>query len=153
MGTPSNMLSSREQRQMEVYKTIFDTWRSQVDSSWQRSNYFAAFEIAAVGGSWVLVSGLARLPVGAGIVFSVGGFLLTVIWYRSTKKTQAYVRHWWQSMLAIEDGLAPHDFARQLEAKGDDEYRRLLPRIPILFGTAWVLLFITGIVRFVCFVR
>ncbi len=57
---------------MEVYKTIFDTWRSQVDSSWQRSSYFAAFEIAAVGGCWLLVSGLTRLPVGAGIVFSVG---------------------------------------------------------------------------------
>jgi hypothetical protein len=150
MGTPTNM-SPNGEKQLEVYKTIFETWRSQVDSSWQRSTYFAAFEIAAVGGCWLLVSDFRRLPVGAGIVFSVGGFLLTRIWYRSTRKTQAYVRHWWESMLDVEDGLAPYDFARQLEARGEDEYRKLLPQIPILFGIAWVLLFVTAIVRFVCF--
>jgi hypothetical protein len=31
---------------LDLYKIIFETWRSQVDSSWQRSNYFAAFETA-----------------------------------------------------------------------------------------------------------
>ncbi len=48
-ATPS---PDRRNDLMEVYKTISDTWRSQVDSSWQRSTYFAAFEIAALGGCW-----------------------------------------------------------------------------------------------------
>ncbi len=63
------------------------------------------------------------------------------------------MRHWWDSILAIEDGLAPFDFARQLETRGKDEYRKLLPQIPILFGIAWLLLFITAVVRFACFVQ
>jgi hypothetical protein len=138
---------------MEVYKAIFDTWRSQVDSSWQRSNYFAAFEIAAIGGCWLLVSGEKRLPVGVGILFSAGGLWLTWIWYRSTKKTQAYVRHWWDSLMKVEDWLAlsPYDFARQLERKGGEEYRRLLKQIPLLFGVAWIVLLIVATSRFACF--
>ena len=35
---------------MDVYKVMWDTWRSQVDSYWQRSGYFALFETAAIGG-------------------------------------------------------------------------------------------------------
>lgn len=40
--------ASNTQASMEVYKTVFETWRAQVDSYWQRSNYFAAFETAAL---------------------------------------------------------------------------------------------------------
>lgn len=140
-----------------IYKTIFDTWRSQVDSSWQRSTYFAAFEIAAIGGCWLLASGEKLLPVGAAIVVSVGGLLLTLIWYLSTKKTQEYVRHWWESVLAIENGLlptpSPYNFAQQLDRKGKDEYRKLLPGIPVLFSAAWIALFTLSIARFTWLVR
>src|ERR1039458_4861270 len=135
MGTLGRLPPSRNELLIEAYKTIFDTWRSQVDSSWQRSSYFAAFEIAAIGGCWFLVSGGTKLPVGAGVLCSIGGFLLTMIWYSSTKKTQDYVRHWWRSILAIEQGLAlsPYDFAQQLEKQGRDEYRKLPKSIPVLF--------------------
>jgi len=95
--------------------------------------------------------------VGAGVFCSIGGFLLSLIWYSSTKKTQDYVRHCWRSIQAIkgENGLAlkPFDFAQQLETQGKDEYRRLPKSIPLLFGVAWGLLFITAVVRFVCFVK
>lgn len=136
---------------MEVYKNISDTWRSQVDSSWQRSSYFAAFEIAALGGCWLLVSDEKRLlSVATGIAFSVGALLLTRIWYRSTKKMHAYVRHWWESLIKIEDALRLETFAfaRQLESQGKDEYRHLLTQIPTLFGIAWVLLLLIGVIRF-----
>jgi hypothetical protein len=33
---------------LEVYKTLFETWRFEVNSHWQRSSYFAAFETVAV---------------------------------------------------------------------------------------------------------
>lgn len=39
----------------DVYKTISDTWRYEVDSYWQRNNYFAAFETAALAGCWYVV--------------------------------------------------------------------------------------------------
>src|SRR5258708_17300276 len=118
MSEPNATMPDGRNGMMGVYKAIFDTWRSQVDSSWQRSNYFAAFEIAAIGGCWLLVSDEKRLlPVAAGIAFSIGGLWLTRIWYRSTKKTQAYVRHWWESLIEVENGLGLNAFAfaQQLE--------------------------------------
>ena len=83
----SSKVPAKRLEQIELYKTIFDTWRSQVDSSWQRSNYFAAFETAAIGGCWLLASGDRRISIVAAIVFSIGGLLLTAIWYVSTVKT------------------------------------------------------------------
>src|ERR1017187_4444212 len=100
-------------------KTLFETWRSQVDSYWQRSNYFAAFETAAIAASWYLVSKSDELNVGAGLVLSMLGIWLTVAWHQSNEKTHTYVRHWWDSIIRIEGrlGLTPSslDFARQLE--------------------------------------
>jgi|SRR6266567_564447 len=89
------------------------------------------------------------LSVGTGIAFSVGGLLLTRIWYRSTKKTQAYVRHWWDSLIKVENGLSlnTYAFAQQLESQGKDEYRKLLTQIPILFGIAWALLLVIAVLR------
>jgi hypothetical protein len=141
-----------------LYKTIFDTWRSQVDSSWQRSNYFAAFETAAIGGCWLLVSSHRRLSIGAAIAFSVGGLLLTAIWYVSTVKTWYYVRHWWDSIATIEKTLAldPFNFVEKLEAKKEKPwscvpYRYLVRAIPFIFGIVWLSLLILGIVRIACF--
>ena len=75
---------------MDVYSTIVKTWRSQVDSSWQRSAYFAAFEIAAIGGCWFVISRTDIFQVFAGVLFAVGG-ALTVIWLLSTHKMWGYL--------------------------------------------------------------
>ena len=45
-----------------VYQQLFETWRSQVDSYWQRSNYFAAFETAAIAGCWHILTAKDRQP-------------------------------------------------------------------------------------------
>jgi hypothetical protein len=151
---PSQPQLSREER-LNLYKTIVETWRSQVDSSWQRSSYFAAFETAAFGGCWLLVRDNALLSIGAAIAFSFGGILLTTIWYCSTIKTSGYVRHWWKSIIAIEAdlrmNLQHYDYARQLDSKQKcfpiPKYRCLVQAIPLLFGTAWVALFLLSIAR------
>ena len=85
--------------------------------------------------------------MGAGIVFSIGGLILTLTWHSSTKKTQDYVRHWWNSLIDLERSLnlAPHDYAQQLEKAGNDEYRKLPIRIPLLFSAAWILLLVVGV--------
>jgi len=107
MSAPDVVPPPERRDLVEVYKTVFETWRSQVESSWQRSTYFAAFEIAAIGGCWLLVSDEKRLlPVAAGIAFSIGGLWLTRIWYKSTTKTQAYVLHWWKGIIEVEKGLS-----------------------------------------------
>ena len=121
---------------MEAYKTIFDTWRSQVDSSATQQllrglRDRSGWRTSAAGEWFSAVAGRRW------IVFR-SGFFLTLIWYRSTKTTQAYVRHWWDSISAIEDGLARFDFARQQETRGKDEYRKLLRQ------TAWISLVSLG---------
>jgi hypothetical protein len=148
---------SLEER-LDLYKTIVDTWRSQVDSSWQRSSYFAAFETAAIGGCWLLARDNSSLSVGAAIAVSFGGILLTTIWYCSTIKTSGYVRHWWKSIIAIEADLRMdiqhYDFASQLESKPKcfPKYRCLVQAIPLLFGMAWAALFILSIARCACLI-
>ncbi|MFZ1084413.1 MAG: hypothetical protein WAN35_05575 [Terracidiphilus sp.] len=156
-GLPNQTQLCDEQR-LDLYKTIFDTWRSQVDSSWQRSSYFAAFETAAIGGCWLLIRDNSFLSVGAAIAFSFGAVLLTTVWYFSTVKTSMYVRHWWDSIIAIETKLKMniqhYDFASQLESKPKcfPKYRYLVQAIPILFGMAWISLFTLSIVRFTCLI-
>jgi hypothetical protein len=142
---------------MEVYKTTFDTWRSQVDSYWQRSNYFALFETAAIGGCWHLVSGGHALPIASGVGFCILGIALTVLWHTNNTKTHGYVRHWWDALMMIERQLhlRPNDFATQLErrqeerhkSEGDTDYKHLIQRVPILFGVAWMGLLLVGLVR------
>jgi len=141
---------------MEVYKITFDTWRSQVDSYWQRSNYFALFETAAVGGCWHLVSGEHALEVLLGVGFAILGIALTVVWHRNNAKTHIYVRHWWDALTTIEGrlNLRPNDFAAQLEQEqeerhknGDIWYRHLIQWVPCLFGVAWVALFLVAVAR------
>ena len=78
---------------MDVYKVMWDTWRSQVDSYWQRSGYFALFETAAIGGCWYLASGRCLLEMVAGIGSSILGIALTAVWHRNNEKMHIYVRH------------------------------------------------------------
>lgn len=138
---------------MEVYKAVFETWRSQVDSSWQRSNYFAAFETAGLAGGWLLVSGSRIVEVLACSIFSSLGIALTVVWYKNNKKVHTYVRHWWDSVRKCEKELklAPYDFAEKLEEHQEKQkmvqYRELIQWLPKLFGIGWIALLVIAISR------
>lgn len=104
----------------------------------------------------MLASNRDLLPTAAGVIFSLGGIFLTWIWYRSTAKTQDYVRHWWESLQYIEAAipLEPQfNFARHLEAKGRNEYRKFPKLIPILFVGAWIFLFLVAFGRSVLIVK
>lgn len=134
-----------EGKLLRVYEQIFDTWRSQVDSYWQRSNYFAAFETAAIAGCWHL---LEKRYLRTEITASLIGIALTIVWAVSNSKTHAYVRHWWKAIIQMEEALhlSPNDFAKQLENKPKEvPYRSLIQAVPILFGLVWLILFILGL--------
>ncbi len=159
MSTPVvSPLSPQERNElMDVYKTLFETWRSQVDSYWQRSNYFAVFETAAVSGCWILISGSRMVEIVAGLVLSILGIGLTMVWHHSNDKTHTYVLHWWDSIRNIETrlNLAPNDFAEQLtqaqeirhQRDGGIQYRDLIQRVPLLFGIAWAALLLIAVGR------
>jgi hypothetical protein len=133
----------------EIYKSLFETWRSQVDSYWQRSNYFAAFETVALAGCWHL---LDKNHLWTAAALSLLGVALTVTWFISNKKTHAYVRHWWRAILSVEGqlNLKPNDFATQIEEQRKAcSYGVVIQTVPVLFGIAWVVLFLLGI-RVIC---
>lgn len=156
MKTSVNEVMGRNDT-MEVYKAVFETWRSQVDSYWQRLNYFAAFETAAITGGWLLVSGPRISEVGAGCLFSALGIALTVVWHKSNDKMSRYVRHWWNSIRECERELRlhPYDFAQKLEEQQDKqkaeqktaEYHVLIQYVPKLFGVGWIALLVIAVYR------
>lgn len=150
---PSSAGHQNESTMVELYKTIFETWRFQVNSYWQRSGYFAAFETAAIAGGWYLIAVERPPQYGASALLSGLGILLTLLWLANNHKTHKYVDYWWKALEKIEPRL-------DLPSLGTDltyyalvsrhtgsglrwlPYRCLVQTISALFGVAWVCLFI-----------
>jgi len=132
-----------DEKLFQVYTQIFETWRSQVDSYWQRSNYFAAFETAAIAGCWHILS-RQHDEIWAGGVVSILGIALTIVWLYNNHKTHGYVLYWWESLRVIESKLdvAGTDFVTQQKGGGLPPYRYLIQIVPIIFLMAWSILFI-----------
>ena len=122
----------------EVYKTIFETWRYEVDSYWQRNNYFAAFETAALAGCWYVVE---HTHLWSGLAFSFLGLASTIVWFSTSVAVHRYITYWWSSIQNIELELSlmnsGFDFARKHPGSGLHP-SQLVHIIPILFTAAWV---------------
>lgn len=132
---------SKHPASIEIYKTICETWRSQVDSYWLRSNYFAAFETAALGGCWYLIH---NQKPRMGFLGTILGILLTIVWLRSNTTVHHYVEYWWGAIKEIEKKLSlsdeGFDFASKHPGSGSRiRYSKLVQCVPWLFMAAWVL--------------
>lgn len=135
----------------EQYKLLFEVWRSQVDSYWQRSSYFAAFETVALAACWNL---LDSRHLWTEIGLAILGVALTIVWYMNNLKTHSYVRHWWTAIMNLEEqlGLGANAFATQIEKQHKSfKYRRLVQTVPVLFGAAWLALLTAGGLRIICY--
>ena len=133
---------------LELYKSLFDTWRFEVNSHWQRSSYFAAFETVALGACWKLLTGPTN-ERWAGAVFSVLGTVLTGIWFLNNQKTRYYARHWFEAVCDVESRIIKRsgeqgiDFAtRILHRRRKDliGHPYLVQTVPVIFYIAWALL-------------
>jgi len=138
---------------IELYKTIFETWRFQVNSYWQRSSYFAAFETAAIAGCWHLVTGTPA-HYKAGAFVSALGVLLTIVWLLNNHKTHKYVEYWWGALRKIEERLdlplsttdgktqekSDFAFVGRHPGSGQPPYSCLVQSVPVLFLMAWLAL-------------
>jgi hypothetical protein len=124
--------------EQEVYKTIFETWRYEVDSYWQRNNYFVAFETAALAGCWYVVE---HTHLWSGLAFSVLGFASALIWCLTSVAVHKYVDYWWESIKKLEAKLSLKsnelDFATAHRGSGMHP-SFLVHIIPVLFMVAWV---------------
>ena len=141
------------QRMVELYKTIFETWRFQINSYWQRSSYFAAFETAAIFGCWHLIVGTPP-HLKAGALVSILGAVLTIIWLINNHKTHKYVDYWWIALGKIEGKLAlplstvdgkqqeQSDFAfvGRHTGSGQPPYTWVVQSVPVLFFVVWLAL-------------
>jgi hypothetical protein len=135
---------------LDLYKSLFDTWHFQVDSHWQRSSYFAAFETVAVAGCWKLLEGqyAAELPL------ATLGIGLTVVWILNNNKTHEYARYWLGAVCEIERKLEERsgeygiDFAVKILNRRRTSFLRhphLVQAVPALFSIAWLILFGLGV--------
>jgi hypothetical protein len=125
----------------EVYKTVFETWRYEVDSYWQRNNYFAAFETVALAGCWYVVEHAHRW---VGLAFSVAGFVSATIWLITSVAVHRYLSYWWRSIQEIE--AAPEfrknrlDFATRHPGSRGLHPSFLVHVIPALFMFTWIVI-------------
>jgi DNA-directed RNA polymerase subunit F len=139
---------------LELYKSLFETWRFEVNSHWQRSSYFAAFETVAVAACWKLLSDLDSAWAGA--VLAALGLCLTGIWYRNNNKTHFYAVYWLEKVAEIERKLVQQsgeavDFAAQILNRPNRDrirHRHLVQAVPIIFFIAWAILLCLGIYKY-----
>ena len=131
---------------LELYKSYFETFRWQVDSYWQRTTYFAAFETAAIAGCWYLLEKKPNVaaPFNVEAAFAALGFLLTVDWLWNNNKTHGYVLYWWRALETLETRLGV-DFVTTQRGSRYVQYRHLVQGVPVIFSFVWLILFWLGI--------
>jgi hypothetical protein len=138
---------------LEIYDSTLETWRFQVNSHWQRSSYFAAFETVAVAAAWTLLTNYSSQKL-AGIVLPVLGIALTGVWFLNNSKTHFYARYWFQKVSDIERKLVERgdeqdiDFASRLLTRQRTDsipHPRLVQSVPLFFLIAWIFLLGFGI--------
>lgn len=115
----------------------WENWRFQVDSGWNRSNYFAVVETIALAGAWQV---LQSCYLKTGLFFTFLGLLSTIIWFLNDLINHTYILYWWRST------NEPHDYEKKAERFGVGrwwsnvgvKYSYLMHVIPIIFGAAWL---------------
>lgn len=138
---------------LDVYKTLFETWRFEVNSHWQRSSYFAAFETVAVTACWKLLTD--QNYAWAGIILSILGTALTEIWRRNNDKTHLYAVYWLERVANLETTLSTRsgesiNFASAILNRPRPyriRHRHLVQAVPMIFFGAWIALLLFGLCR------
>ena len=145
-STTEQIDKKNEDTVIQLYWAILETWSAQVDSYWTRTNYFAAFEIAAAAGTWVVLN---ANDLTTGHWSLLLAFLLTASWIFSNVKSHDYVSYWWKALEEIEER---EDWKKQPEYVSKYGTRRIKRRVlgklqysfftnwlvPIFFLIVWV---------------
>ena len=128
----------------EVYKEAFETWRYEVDSYWQRNNYFSAFETAAIAGCWYIVEHSHPWIASA---FSLLGGASALIWLLTSIAVHKYVQYWWGAIQQAEHSLSlgtqKLNFATKHPGSGMLARPSILVQmVPCLFIVAWLVVLV-----------
>lgn len=115
-------------------RTAWDNWRFQVDSGWNRSNYFAVVEMVALAGTWQVVD--QNVYPKTALFFAFLGLLSTVIWFLNDLINHTYILYWWQSTDQSQ-GYEKETTGRWWKKVGL-KYSHLMHVIPTIVGAAWL---------------
>jgi hypothetical protein len=142
---------------LEVYKSLFETWRFQVNSHWQRSSFFAAFETVALTACWKLFAldpGKCTAPLG--LILDLLGIALTLVWLLINNRTHKYALYWLEQVGELEIKIMREGGERGIDSakKIVDPKRttvtpdlmshhRLEQAVPLLFIVAWAALLLS----------
>jgi len=135
---------------VQLYWAILEAWSAQVDSYWTRANYFAAFEIAAIAGTWVVLNA-CDFTVGHSLLLLA--VFLTASWIFSNVKSHDYVMYWWKALEEIEgreEWKKKPEYVSNYEARR--KQRRGLGKLKYSFFTNWLVPIFFFIV-WVCLLR
>jgi hypothetical protein len=117
---------------------VWDSWRFQVDSGWNRSNYFAVVETVALAGAWQVLE--QKIYIKTALFFAFLGLLSSLIWLLNDYINHTYINYWWQST----------GEAKGYEKKAEElkivrwwprvglRYSHLMRGIPFIFCIAWL---------------
>jgi hypothetical protein len=112
-------------------------WRFQVDSGWNRSNYFAVVETVALAGAWQVLD-QNKYPKTA-LFFAFLGLLSTIIWLLNDMINHTYILYWWRLTDEGQDyEKRAGQFGGRWWPKVGLKYSHLMHVIPIIFGAAWL---------------
>jgi len=119
-------------------ESLWENWRFQVNSGWDRSNYFALVETGALAGAWHVLQDPKSLK--AGLFFAFLGLLFTILWFVNDWINHTYILYWWRSTSHAKDydANAGQLGIRRWWGKVGLKYSHLMRLIPILFGIAWL---------------
>jgi hypothetical protein len=143
---------------LQIYRSLFETWRFQVNSHWQRSSFFSAFETVALVACWKLFT---HKPdphtVSLGVLLALLGVALTLVWLLINIRTHRYALYWLGAVGEIETKLMEGsrergiDFAKKILddkrsqiARSPIHHYQLERAVPWLFIIAWIALLLYG---------
>jgi hypothetical protein len=130
--------------QIEVYKNVFENWRSEVNSYWERTKYFAALETAALAGCGYL---LGQNDQHFSKPFCVLGMLLTLVWFWSNFGVHRYIAYWFESAKAAEKAMSLSNSGLDFATKHlGNRWRPSLAIqvVPLLFTAAWAVMILVA---------
>jgi hypothetical protein len=147
---------------LEIYKTLFETWRFQVNSHWQRSSFFAGFETVALAACWKLFDDKPdKYTILLGAFLALLGVALTVVWYLINNRTHKYALYWLEQVGEVETRIMAGnsewgiDFAKRvLDSQRTTitssriGHHQLERAVPLVFIAAWIALLLYGITHF-----
>lgn len=134
--TAEQIPEQNEDTIIQLYWAVLEAWSAQVDSYWTRANYFAAFEIAAIAGTWVVLNA-GDFTVGHWLLLLA--IFLTASWIFSNVKSHDYVTYWWSALKEIEDReewKKKPEFVSSYVARR--KKRRVLGKLQYSFFTNWL---------------